>query len=778
VVTKLTQAIPFGRIELPGLYLPAGVALFCLLHFSVWLWPAVLAAALVCSPGLNLWTGFDAVANTLEPVLSALFIRALVRGSERLRRSAGLIAVIVIGGLASPTFVGLLVAGWGRWVTRSFAGPLAEHCLLWASSDFNGVLYATPFLLAVTDPGFKASIRERRGERVLALFILSAVTFITFEGLPGSDFGISGIRISFLVFPILAWMAARFGTGFTCGGMLVLASIAIHQTLLRKGPFSGETDDIGVLWLHFFLAVIGVFALLLSSGMDEKRRTERRLRESQQTYRFLFRHNPHPMWVFDCETLRFLEVNDSAIEKYGYSRDEFLEMTIKDVRPPEDLPRLAEDVEKTKSEPRNRGIWRHRKKDGTLIDVEVTACGFEAQGRQQRLILANDITDRKRLETELRQAQKFEALGRLAGGVAHDFNNLMMIISYAEMLQQAQADPARVRRNVDRILQTTERAAALTQQLLAFSRNQMLTPKIIELNTVTREMLGLVKRLIGEGVELHFSPGRSVCPVKIDSNQFTQVVLNLCANARDAMNGKGRLTILTTTLETRGMHLHGDGRLPAGVYALLRVTDTGSGMSPEVKERMFEPFFTTKERGKGTGLGLSTVYGIVTQSGGYIGLTSTVGQGSEFTLYFPQADEAAAEAVARPAHVLEKGRESLLVVEDERELRSAVVESLRSLGYRVLHAGDGQQAIEMAEKLASLDVLVTDMVMPKLRGTEVAKSLRERFPGLKIIFMSGYADGMLRPEDLDANTMFLAKPLSLSALAKSIRELMDSAKSN
>jgi CheY-like chemotaxis protein len=289
-------------------------------------------------------------------------------------------------------------------------------------------------------------------------------------------------------------------------------------------------------------------------------------------------------------------------------------------------------------------------------------------------------------------------------------------------------------------------------------------------------MLMLLHRLVGEGVELVFDPAEYVCPVKLDVGQLTQVLLNLCANARDAMDGHGRLTIATAVVRTQCAQMEGDSEMPPGTYGALIVSDGGGGMTPEVRERIFEPFFTTKGIGKGTGLGLATVYGIVRQSGGFISVRSTVGVGSEFRLYFPQAEQPSSPAV-EPAkrELLEEGHETILVVEDEAELRSAVVESLRSLGYKVRHASDGRRALEIAEQMPSVDVLVTDVVMPNMRGTEMAKYLRRMFPAMRIIFMSGYADGMVKPEELNAETVFLAKPLTLAKLARTIRDLVSEA---
>lgn len=521
------------------------------------------------------------------------------------------------------------------------------------------------------------------------------------------------------------------------------------------------------------MGVGGTCSVLIAASRQQIEFTEDRLRRSEESYRFLFMHNPHPMWVIDPETLRFIEVNQSAIKKYGYTRDEFLGMTIREIRPPEELEKLSSKMSEIRDATRDFGTWLHRKKDGTLLDVEVTGCRYEFGGRAYRLVLAADVTERRRLETELRQSQKLEALGRMAGGVAHDFNNLLMIMgSYAEMLHHQPSEPQRVARNSARILQAIERAAALTQQLLAFSRKQVLAPKQLDLNAVVADTTGLIERLAGEDIEIRFTRGVDLCPVKLDAGQLTQVLLNLCANARDAMFGHGILTVTTGTCHSEGLLLERNGVLPPGKYATLSVSDTGLGIPPETQEHIFEPFFTTKDQGKGTGLGLATVYGIVKQSGGYIRLQSAPGLGSEFTLYFPWAEDAPAPESSQQPKTLQAGNESILVAEDEPDLRAAIVDSLQSLGYHVSQGVDGHDALEVAKELSSLDLLVTDVVMPRMPGTELALHVRSRFPKAKVLLMSGYTNGSVDAEHLGPDTIFVPKPISLRALASSIRTLL------
>jgi PAS domain S-box-containing protein len=384
----------------------------------------------------------------------------------------------------------------------------------------------------------------------------------------------------------------------------------------------------------------------------------------------------------------------------------------------------------------------------------------------------------QKFEEQFRQAQKLESLGRLTGGVAHDFNNLLMVISsYTEMLQEKLPPEDSLRRNTQQVLTAAKRAANLTQQLLAFSRKQVLSPQNLDLNAVVDETAKMLKRLIGEDIELTFLTTKPLWSVTADPGQITQVLMNLCVNARDAMPGGGKLTI-----ETRNVVVDAQtaarrpGFLP-GDYAMLAVTDTGTGMTKEVQERLFEPFFTTKERGKGTGLGLATVYGIVKQSGGHIWVYSEPNNGSCFKLYFPKVDQSVTTTMHQQFSTIESHGETILVAEDEDSLRESISKYLNERGYIVLKAADGQQALELADHHdGPIHLLLTDVIMPKMSGPELARRLACR-PGMVALFMSGYTDDAIVSHGvLQAGTAFVQKPFSLSALGIKVRETLGSAK--
>jgi PAS domain S-box-containing protein len=396
--------------------------------------------------------------------------------------------------------------------------------------------------------------------------------------------------------------------------------------------------------------------------------------------------------------------------------------------------------------------------------------------------VALDITDRKHLADQLRQSAKMQAVGELAGGVAHDFNNLLMVVKgHAEMLTDrlatvpdAAAGPAR--QNVFQIQQAAERAAALTRQLLAFSRRQVLQPKVLDLNDAVAGMIQMVSRVIGENIELAFLPGAKLGRVKADPSQIEQVILNLVVNARDAMPEGGRLTIETLNVDLDHSYVVQHAVVEPGPYVMLTVSDTGTGMDAMTQARIFEPFFTTKEQGRGTGLGLATVYGVVKQSGGYIWVYSEMGQGTTFKVYLPQvmseADKTAPEkAVAGPA----PGTETILLVEDEESVRELVSEYLKARGYRILEASDGVQALDLAAKHAGpIQLLITDVVMPRVSGRELATRLTAKQPDLKVFYISGYTDdSIFRHGVLEGGMSFLQKPFTLKAIAQKVREVLD-----
>ncbi len=386
-----------------------------------------------------------------------------------------------------------------------------------------------------------------------------------------------------------------------------------------------------------------------------------------------------------------------------------------------------------------------------------------------------DVTKHKELEKQLRLAQRMESIGQLSGGVAHDFNNLLQaILGSTEILQRGLGPQSQWQHELETIQRTSGRAAALTKQLLAFSRQTLITPQVCDPNPLVEDLLPIVKRLLPESIQLDFIPGQGAGLVFVDKIQFEQVILNLCVNARDAMPLGGAITVETTQVVVNGAYVETHPWAKKGRYVLLTVTDSGVGMTPDVMARAFEPFFTTKGPGKGTGLGLSTVYGIVKQHGGMVNLYSEPGKGTAVKLYLPVAEQRAAEIGARVAGPVRGGSEKLLVVEDDREVLHVVTDVLRSLGYEVISASDGREALDIIRESPSVQLVLSDVVMPRMGGRELMEQARVLRPGLRFLLTSGYSENAVHHGFvLDPRINFISKPYGMDSLARKVRETLD-----
>ena len=518
-------------------------------------------------------------------------------------------------------------------------------------------------------------------------------------------------------------------------------------------------------------------ALAEEALRQERDHAEDELRKSEEQYRLLFQANPHPMWVFDVETLRFLAVNDAALHHYGYSPTEFLNMTVKDIRPPEEIRPFLESAKSQRhsaalgfySEP-----WKHKKKDGTVIDVEVSAHFITFRGRRAKLVMVNDVTERKRLEEQFLQAQKMEAIGRLAGGMAHDFNNLLMIIgSYAHLTRTALSDEEKTGHYLNHISSAVKKATLLTQQLLSFSRKHIHDLRTIDLNGLVTDFCKMLPSLLGEDVQMKVATSPEECVIYCDKGLIEQVIMNLVVNARDALPYGGLITVATGLMRMDAEDIREVAGMKPGEYVLLSVTDTGTGMDEITKAKIFEPFFTTKEAGKGTGLGLSTVFAIIKQCQGHIITHSELGKGTAFKIYFPHVKSHAEVSVPAPeAEDQPSGTETILLVEDEQALRMATAEFLELKGYRVLTAENTEHALEIAQTHEDIDLLLTDLVMPRRSGVDLARAIIEHRPEIAVIYMSGFTESNVK-RDLAPLSILLQKPFSLTTLATTIRKMLD-----
>jgi PAS domain S-box-containing protein len=642
-------------------------------------------------------------------------------------------------------------------------------------------------------------------------------------------------------------------------------------------------------------------ALAEYKALQERRRIEGELKESEKHYRLLFETNPHPMWVFDAESFEILEVNEAALLNYGYSRSEFLSMTILDLRPREDVPQVRRSVESRRHGRLAGERWRHYKRDGTLIDVEITSHDILFHSRQAILAQAQDITERKRneeklrlseerfskafrssplaitistkadgrfvdvneafqrmtgfgwqelvghstielsiwalpderrkmiellerdgqistfetvvnsktggkrsvqisaepislngtacilavtndvteaksLEAQFRQAQKMEAVGRLAGGIAHDFNNMLSVVTgYSELALDQLEPESPVRQRLTQIKGAAHRAAALTRKLLAFSRQQVLQPTILDLNTVVKDLRDMLQRVLSEDTSLRFELGSSLGYVNADRAQFEQVLMNLAVNARDAMATGGEIVIETANVDLDDLYAATHPTLVPGPYVLLSFSDTGCGMDSQTLSKIFEPFYTTKPQGKGTGLGLAMVYGFVQQSGGHIWVYTEPAKGTTFKIYLPRVNGTTDTTTETAPHSPStRGWETILVVEDEAALRDLTAELLESAGYKVLKAEDGRSAQEIAAQTQqSIDVLLTDIILPVMSGVELAAQLRAIRPNLKVLYMSGYAGSQTSRHGVGENEAFVEKPFTKDSLLRRVRDVID-----
>jgi hypothetical protein len=495
------------------------------------------------------------------------------------------------------------------------------------------------------------------------------------------------------------------------------------------------------------------------------------LRRSEERHRLLFEANPVPMWAVDRETLLFVDVNTAMIRTYGYSRAELLAMRATDVNVPGEGQETVDAVrDASLGSVLHLGVRRHRCKDGTVLDVDVTVHALVLDQRPCVLGIAIDMTRARLVEEELRQAQKLEAIGRLAGGIAHDFNNILAVIhaNTEFALAELPRDHAAVESLLD-ARKATSRGAGLTRQLLTFSRKQPRQSKPLALNVSVVGVEKLLRLIIGEDIAMSATIAPDLGLIEADPGEIEQVVMNLLVNARDAMPDGGRLRLETANVTIDPPRAVELGVRP-GAYVMLSVADTGCGMPPEVRARIFEPFFTTKDVDRGTGLGLSIVFGIVKEGGGAIAVETAPGCGTTFRIYWPRTDQPAAPAQEAPSLPV-RGSGTVLVAEDDEQLRHILRRYLTSWGYRVLLAGNGVEALEASHAHAgAIDLLLTDLVMPGgIDGRSLSEQLLRQRPGLRVVFMSGYTEHpAMRSAQLGPGDLFVPKPFSARVLSETI----------
>jgi two-component system cell cycle sensor histidine kinase/response regulator CckA len=523
--------------------------------------------------------------------------------------------------------------------------------------------------------------------------------------------------------------------------------------------------------------VLTLVSQQLAAAIDRKR-NEQALRRSEVRYRSLVQTAVYGIYRSSLEG-NFLDVNPALIGMLGYNSA--LEVLALDPQKdvfvdPAEYTRLVDEFRRTGRMDGFEVRWR--RKDAGIITVRISGRAVAGGDEPSDVLeaIAEDITERRLLEDQFRQAQKMEAVGRLAGGIAHDFNNLLMVISgYTEVLLDQLTLGHPLHAKAEAIQQASDRATTLTRQLLAFSRKQLLELKVIDVNAIVTDMERLLRPLIGEDIQLTTSLVPNVGCTRADAGQLEQVIMNLVVNAKDAMPGGGEICIRTASVNLDDSYRPENTFIKNGPYVMISVSDTGQGMDRETQARIFEPFFTTKEKGKGTGLGLSTVYGIIKQSGGYVFVQSELGSGTVFTIYFPRVDESCEVRGDIPVSLAAAGgTETVLLVEDEDSVRQLVRETLESRGYRVFEAANGQAALTFAAAHPDpIHLIITDVVMPGINGHELVQKLLSARPAIKVLYLSGYAqDAFSAPIAADAQKTFLQKPFTLQSLARKVREIL------
>ena len=751
---------------------PSGVALAALLLMGTRFWPGIALGAFV----VNLTGGIPpltaagiAVGNTLEALVAAWLLTSFAGFRLSIERMRDVFALMVLGAFASTT-VSATIGATVLTLSGGAAGiPFGLIWLAWFLGDAIGILLVTPLILT-----WAAGARPRLSARdtieaSVLVAILVGFTVALFQT-PSS--------YVYAIFPVTVWAALRFGPRGAATASFIVSALAIGYTVRGIGPFATSTAVNNLFALEIFISLLALSSLILAAATAERRTVESALRRSRQQHQDIVHYASVGVIQTDSAG-KILLANPALARILGYDG-------------PEELigRSVADDVYWDQTQ-RSAIIARYelvaegdalevqwKRKDGSpiWIDLHGRSVRDSADGASYFEGFVYDLTARKSLELQFQQAQKMEAVGRLAGGVAHDFNNLLTVIaSCTEFVLGDQTLADEHRHDLTEVRKATDRATSLTRQLLAFGRTQVLRPCTIDLNERLAELLPMLKRLFETTIDIRIETAPDIWAVRADPGQIEQVLLNLAINARDAMPDGGALTFKTensvVSSEPAGLRAYS---MKPGEYVLLRVRDTGVGMSEDTQRKIFEPFFTTKEIGKGTGLGLATAYGIVKQSGGYINVRTAIGEGAEFLIYLPRTDAAPDRIVpARPRDDRPVSG-TVLVVEDEAGVRQALQRILVAEGYTVVAASNGAEALELfAARGSDFDLLITDLVMPGMDGRELARQCCAGRGKLKVIYLSGYTrDSLLSQQTFEEGTEFIEKPFTRDAILERIARVL------
>jgi PAS domain S-box-containing protein len=748
---------------------PSGVALAALLLMGTRFWPGIALGAFF----VNLTAGIPplaatgiAVGNTLEALVAAWLLTSFAGFRLPLERLRDVFALVVLGAIASTPVsatIGVTVLTLSGGATGISLGTL---WLAWFLGDAIGILLVTPLILTwVTSARLHPSARDSIEASVLVA-VLVAFTAALFQ---------TPFSYVYAIFPVTIWAALRFGPRGAATASFIVSALAIGYTVRGVGPFALSTAVNNLFQLDTFIALLALTTLILAAAIAERRAAESALRRSRQQHQDVVHYASVGVLRTDTEG-KILLANPALASILGYDGPE--QLIGRDMASDVYWDRTQRSAIVTRFESVGEVTplevqWKRADGSPIWVDVHGRLVGDGPDGTSYFEGFIFDLTGRNNLELQFRQAQKMEAVGRLAGGVAHDFNNLLTVIaSCTEFVLGDPTLPDEHRNDLGEVKKATDRATTLTRQLLAFGRTQVLRPSTINLNDRLAELFPMLKRLFETAIEIRIEPAPGLWAVRADPGQIEQVLLNLAINARDAMPDGGTLTFGTENAVVIAERPTSDQEytMKPGDYVLLRVRDSGVGMDEETQRKIFEPFFTTKEIGKGTGLGLATAYGIVKQSGGYIKVRTAPGKGAEFLIYLPRTEAAPDKIVPPEPRDGRPASGTILIVEDEAGVRQALQRILTADGYTVVSAGNGAEALEVfATRGQDIDLLITDLVMPAMGGRELARQCSVLRDSLKVIYLSGYTrDSLLSQQTFEEGTEFIEKPFTRDAILERI----------